>query len=95
MAQILVNQLIDKVEGLQEELAQSRRTTNSLTLRLVGTTRKHHASPVPNSSDDEDCLPHRPRNPEQTQHDRSPIPTMLEITTQQSPSPIYHEPVIR
>ena len=35
MAQILVNQLINKVEGLQEEIAQSRCTVNSLTSRLV------------------------------------------------------------
>ena len=35
MAQILVDQLINKVEGLQEELAQSRCTVNSLTSRLV------------------------------------------------------------
>ena len=81
MAQILVDQLIDKVESLQEELTGFKCTMNSLTSWLVGMTCKQHASPTLNSSDNNNHHSCKFRDPEQVQHDQSPIPSTLEITT--------------
>ena len=54
IAQILVDKLIDKIKGLQDELEQAKCTTTSLTFRLTSTVCKHPASPSPNSSDDKE-----------------------------------------
>ena len=65
MAQILADQLIDKVKGLQEEIARSKRAVSSLTSRMAHTVCKRPTSPMPNSSDDEGRHPRKFREPDQ------------------------------
>jgi hypothetical protein len=59
MAQIVIEQLLDKIEGLESELERSKRTNGMLTSRLETIVCKRPASPNENDSEGED---RRPRN---------------------------------
>ena len=54
MAQIVIEQLLDKIEGLESELERSKRTNGMLTSRLATVVRKRPASPNENDSEGED-----------------------------------------
>jgi hypothetical protein len=54
MAQIVIKQLLDKIEGLKSELERSKRTNGTLTSCLVTVVRKRPASPNENDSEGED-----------------------------------------
>jgi hypothetical protein len=59
LAQVVVGQLLDKIDGLQNEVDSAKRTAITLASRMTAESRKRPASPTNRGLGDEDQRPYK------------------------------------
>jgi hypothetical protein len=64
IAQIVMDQLLDTIEGLRIELERTKHTNTSLATRLASSVRKRPASPTTTRLDEEEQRPRKQHDPD-------------------------------